>query len=88
VVGRWGGEEFLVILYNVTTLDAVTNIADKLRMLIQHSRLDLENTSLAVTISAGATLLLPSDTPETLVNRADELMYQSKKTGRIKVTVG
>jgi len=41
-----------------------------------------------VTISIGATRLRPEDTPESIVNRADALMYQSKKTGRNIVTVG
>jgi len=88
IVGRWGGEEFLAILYDVTSLKALKSIAEKLRTLVAHSRLNLDATSLTVTISVGATLLLPSDTPESSFRRADELMYQSKRAGRDQVSVG
>jgi PleD family two-component response regulator len=59
-----------------------------MRALDEFSRLDLSGESLSVTISAGGTLLLPGDTPESIVHRADELMYQSKQSGRNRVTVG
>lgn len=88
ILGRWGCEEFLVILYDVTTQEAVKSIAEKLRMLVEFSRLDLESASLGVTISIGATMLLSDDTLETAVRRADELMYQSKQAGRNRVSVG
>ncbi len=87
-VGRWGGEEFLAILNDVTSFDAVKSICEKLRILVELSRLDLGDQSLTVTISIGATLLLPDDTSESFVRRADELMYQSKQVGRNRVSVG
>ncbi len=88
VVGRWGGEEFVAILYRVADQAALKSIAEKLRTLTGHSRLDLAAGSLAVTISIGATLLRPGDTAASIVQRADELMYASKQAGRNKVTVG
>lgn len=88
IVGRWGGDEFVVILRRVTDDEALRRIAEKLRTLTAHSRLDLETGSLAVTISVGATLLRPEDTPASVVQRADELMYASKQAGRNRVTVG
>lgn len=88
IAGRWGGEEFLAILYDVTSFDLLETICDKLRTLVELSRLDLANKSLNVTISVGATLLRPYDTPETIVRRADELMYQSKEAGRNRVSIG
>lgn len=88
VLGRWGGEEFLAILYDVISFDALKSISEKLRTLVEFSRLDLADKSLNVTISVGATLLLPDDTPELIVRRADRLMYQSKQAGRNRVSVG
>jgi diguanylate cyclase (GGDEF)-like protein/PAS domain S-box-containing protein len=88
VLGRWGGEEFLVIIHDVTSLKELRSISEKLRALVESSRLDLADKNLTVTISVGATLLLSSDTPVSLVRRADELMYQSKRAGRNRVSVG
>lgn len=88
VLGRWGGEEFIAILYDVETFQQLKSIADKLRVLVEFSRLDLPGASLSVTISIGATFLLPIDTPESIVSRADELMYQSKRNGRNQVSLG
>ena len=87
-VGRWGGEEFVAILYDVPSLEALKIICEKLRALVENSRLDLADKSLRVTVSIGATLLLPHDTPEILVRRADEMMYQVKQAGRNRVIVG
>ena len=89
VVGRWGGEEFLIILYDVDSLNSLRNICEKLRTLVQFSPIELEGKgAIGVTVSIGATLLQPNDTPETIVNRADGLMYRSKQSGRNRVTVG
>lgn len=88
VIGRWGGEEFLVILYDVGSVEILQSLAEKLRVLVQLSRLDLVTSSLTITISVGATLFLPTDTPDSIVRRADELMYQSKRDGRNRVTAG
>ena len=88
VVGRWGGEEFLAILNDIENQKTLLTIAEKLRTLVACSRLDLDDESLTTTISIGATILLPNDTPESFVRRADQLMYQSKQAGRDCVHVG
>jgi diguanylate cyclase (GGDEF)-like protein/PAS domain S-box-containing protein len=88
LVGRWGGDEFLAILYDVTTSEMLKSVSKKLRMLVEFSRLDFFTESLTVTISAGATLLLPTDTPESVVRRVDDLLYQSKRAGGNQVSVG
>ena len=88
VVGRWGGEEFVVLLYETDSESELAALAEKLRSLVAASRLDLAEESLTVTISVGATLLRPGDSPESLVNRADQLMYAGKEAGRDRVAVG
>jgi len=87
-IGRWGGEEFIAILKDIENDDVLRQIAEKVRKLVEFSRLDLNDQNLTVTISIGATRLCPDDTPESIVDRADGLMYQSKKAGRNTVTVG
>ena len=86
-LGRWGGEEFLAIVYDITSRDELESIAEKLRTLVECSRLDIEQSSLTVTISVGATLLDEGDTIESIVQRADMLMYHSKQTGRNRVNI-
>ncbi|HSR36700.1 MAG TPA: sensor domain-containing diguanylate cyclase [Desulfurivibrionaceae bacterium] len=84
--GRWGGEEFLGVVRNVDTAQ-LASTAEKLRMLISHATIPVgTDTSLAVTVSIGATLLRHDDTLESVVKRADQLMYQSKKAGKNRVT--
>jgi diguanylate cyclase (GGDEF)-like protein/PAS domain S-box-containing protein len=87
-VGRWGGDEFVAIVSDVGDSQNLRSIATKLKQLVECSRLDLEDKNLFVTISVGATLLLPDDTHESFVRRADRLMFYSKSVGRNLVTVG
>ncbi len=86
--GRWGGEEFIAILPDVRDEDDLRSAAEKVRALVQHSRLDVDGQSLAVTVSIGGTLLRSGDMPESFVGRADQLMYKSKQAGRNLVTIG
>ncbi len=88
VVGRWGGEEFVVLVHEVSLEAEVAALGEKLRALVEASRLDLAEESVSVTVSLGATLLQSGDSPESLVRRADQLMYVSKEAGRNRVTVG
>src|ERR1035438_3922564 len=87
-VRRWGGEESIAILDNVRDERTLLKIAERLRIMLECSRLDVGSESLAVTMSIGATLLHPGDTAESFVGRADQLMYQGKEAGRNRVTVG
>ncbi|MBN1630361.1 MAG: GGDEF domain-containing protein [Thermoleophilia bacterium] len=86
-LARWGGEEFLALLTEVGE-KSLRATAEKLRMLVANSYLEVGDDMLRVTISLGATLVQPSDTRESLVARADALLYQSKTEGRDRVTLG
>jgi diguanylate cyclase (GGDEF)-like protein/PAS domain S-box-containing protein len=85
--GRWGGEEFVAIVYEVDE-QGLLKVTEKLRNMIESSHIRAGERSLNVTISAGMTLVRQDDTPESIIQRADELMYQSKLGGRNRVTVG
>jgi diguanylate cyclase (GGDEF)-like protein/PAS domain S-box-containing protein len=85
IIGRWGGEEFIAVLTNVTALK-LRSSAERYRVLVEQSSLPMEFGQIRVTISAGATLVIPADTPETIIKRADNLLYQSKAAGRNRVT--
>lgn len=86
-VGRWGGEEFLVILPRMNKHD-LEETANRLRVLVQSSSSETSQGKLEVTVSMGATLASPGETPDAVVARADKLMYASKQNGRNRVSVG
>lgn len=81
LVGRWGGEEFVIVLYGVEQR-RLASVANKLRALIAASALRYEQHLIRVTASIGATLNRPGDTLSELVRRADQLLYRSKAAGR------
>ncbi len=85
-VGRWGGEEFIAILRGVNT-EELNAIAEKLRVVTGKSELLWEDTPIRVTISIGATMVLKGDNASSLIQRADEALYQSKNDGRNRVTL-
>lgn len=87
VVGRWGGEEFLGIIRNVTD-QQLKNLGNRLRVLIESAYIALENEQLHVSISIGATLMHDNDSMDTLLKRADTLLYESKRAGRNCLTIG
>lgn len=62
--------------------------AERIRVFIETSFLVTQGTRLNVTASLGATMALPDDTPDSVIQRADSLMYQSKTSGRNRVTTG
>ncbi len=86
VCGRWGGEEFLSVIVNVTAPELFA-IADRLRILVGKSHIPVPGSFLQVTVSAGATLARPQDTLDTIFKRADQLLYDSKRSGRNRVTM-
>ena len=86
VVGRWGGEEFLVVIEKID-LPELTQRAERLRTLVGASGFGIEGQQLSVTISVGGTLALPGESPDAVVKRADTLLYQSKEAGRNRCTI-
>lgn len=87
LVGRWGGEEFVVLLPDVSTA-TLRELAERCRVLVQSSRVRLGGELVSVTISIGATRFVQGDSPEFALKRADQLMYASKSNGRNRITVG
>jgi diguanylate cyclase (GGDEF)-like protein len=87
LLGRWGGEEFLLMFPD--TLGAQAEVA--LQRLRNHlSRLDFNDVAadLKVTFSAGLVEMVPQDTLEAAIERADQAMYRAKAGGRNRTVVG
>ena len=85
LIGRWGGDEFMLI-FPATCLESAVTVADRLRKLIQNTRLVYHKNEISLTVSVGVTQILDVDQSiETVFNRADKAMYNSKKAGGNRV---
>ncbi len=81
-IGRFGGEEFILLLPNTDTLAGLM-LAERLRAAIADLRVSTEQGEVAVTISAGVAGRQPADTViERLIDRADQALYAAKRQGR------
>jgi diguanylate cyclase (GGDEF)-like protein len=89
MVARWGGEEFVAVLSQADE-QGLRRCAERARALVASSGIPggPTNHRISVTVSIGATLARPDDTVDSLIARADSLMYESKQAGRDTVTLG
>ncbi len=81
--GRYGGEEFIVILPN-TTEDAAAHLAERIRQRVLDHVFRDEDTEVHMTLSCGVASFPGEgiDSPESLLKRADEALYAAKEGGR------
>jgi len=84
VVGRYGGDEFMVVLKNTPARTART-IAERMRARVGDGPLDLDSRAVRATLSAGVATARASDNDEILIARADAALYRAKRTGRNRV---
>ena len=77
-VGRWGGEEFLILAPETRLQDAVA-LAEHVRERVAAEPLAGEH---EVTVSLGAAAVQPNDTVASLVKRADDALYRAKAQGK------
>lgn len=86
---RYGGEEFAVLLPD-TPLEGAKTLADQIRIAISAGRIlrmDNRQPIGQITVSIGLTAHRLGEAPEQLLQRADEALYQSKQSGRNRVTI-
>jgi diguanylate cyclase (GGDEF)-like protein len=86
LIGRFGGEEFLVI---APSLDAVAarELAESLRSRLQKMVVECETARVQITVSIGVALATLGDDASSLFRRADEALYRAKHGGRNKVVI-
>jgi diguanylate cyclase (GGDEF)-like protein len=87
VFGRWGGEEFIGIMRNVSR-EQLEHLGNRLRILVENSYVLSNGIKLSVSISIGATLVRDDDDMNSIIKRADILLYESKRAGRNRLTYG
>ncbi len=87
LVGRWGGEEFVGI-YAISAPFEIEVIAERFRSLVENTQVVKNGKTIHATVSVGATVVQQEDTIKTVIDRADRLMYESKNSGKNKITCG
>ncbi|HQI73740.1 MAG: GGDEF domain-containing protein [Smithella sp.] len=84
---RYGGEEFVTILHN-TDKNTAFDIAERIRSGFEKTPFNpVGDKIIHVTISIGVAQLLPDDNPEQLLVRADQALYEAKKSGRNRICI-
>jgi diguanylate cyclase (GGDEF)-like protein len=84
VVGRFGGEEFLTILYNNNIQEAAL-LANQIRSDIESKKIEFEGKQISVTVSMGIACSAETGIYQELLNKADERLYKAKESGRNQV---
>jgi diguanylate cyclase (GGDEF)-like protein len=84
LAGRFGGEEFIVILPD-TGLDAALQVAERARTSLERQAIDCGGRQVQVTISIGVAVAIDGDDAEQLIARADAALYAAKAGGRNRV---
>lgn len=82
-LGRWGGEEFVVVA-PYTNLSDAQKLGERLRQVVRAEPAVGNHT---LTVSLGIAVYRPDDTPETLIARADRALYRAKQAGRDRLEV-
>ncbi|HEX9017587.1 MAG TPA: histidine kinase N-terminal 7TM domain-containing protein [Anaerolineaceae bacterium] len=87
IIGRWGGEEFAIVLPEADR-DGAAMIAERIRRMMADKSITVGQVKLGVTVSIGVAILEGgASSLEILIDSADRAMYQAKQRGRNQVQV-
>ena len=86
MVFRFGGEEFLILLSN-TGREAAAMVGERLRFAAQAKNFSADGNLIELTVSLGCSTLLPGESAESLLRRADSALYVAKREGRNRLAM-
>ena len=88
IVIRYGGEEFLILLQNVTDINAAKQVAEKIRQTVENTPIQTEEANIKKTISIGISIFPDQcDKGWECIKYADLALYEAKRTGRNKIVL-
>jgi len=84
ILGRYGGEEFILILPN-TKVSGAMKLATRIKETVEEHDFEFNKTILKITVSIGITSASLNDSVESLIQRADDALYEAKQKGRNRI---
>ena len=84
IIGRYGGEEFLIVLED-TALRQARTLAERMRDAVSRDPVHAGDHTVRITISMGIAEATSTDTADSLIERADRMLYSAKSGGRDRV---
>ena len=86
LLGRYGGEEFVILFTNLDTTE-LHNPAERIRENMEHNITNYEGEEIKITCSIGLAKFLEGDTLETTIKKADAALYAAKRAGRNRIKI-
>lgn len=81
-IGRWGGEEFLVVAPGIAGTTALASLCEKVRTTVQDQPFTIGGQTVRMTVSVGATIAVPGAPVREFLAAADDALYDAKRHGR------
>jgi diguanylate cyclase (GGDEF)-like protein len=81
-LARFGGEEFVVLVPDVSDLESLIGTGEQLREAVRARPFSAGGEELEITISVGVALAYAGDTADSLIGAADRALYAAKDAGR------
>ncbi len=85
-IGRYGGEEFVVLLVGTDT-EGAKKVAEKMRQQVEQTAMKANDEQIRMTISGGLSVFSHGDTPDEVFERADQALYKAKRSGKNRFVV-
>ncbi|NCC67442.1 MAG: GGDEF domain-containing protein [Clostridia bacterium] len=82
IVGRWGGEEFIVVFKNNCRFEECCNTMDKIRQSIENKPFSYEGHNISITLTAGVAIYEEGMSIADIVRKADARLYKGKAEGK------
>lgn len=86
LVGRYGGEEYIVGLINISS-ERANQVAERIRKIVADTSITIDEHTINVTVSIGMTSLCKEDNLHDLIKRSDTALYSAKDAGRNCVVI-
>ena len=81
-VARWGGEEFLIGMFDLNSFSELEAVADNLLRAIRQAKLDCHGVEISLTYSVGGVLAEATASLDEIIKQADDALYRAKNEGR------